>query len=72
MKTHELFDVHMLNDEGKGKALEIAKVFTVLLNSLETMIPEGRNMSIVKTDLQRACFFAKRAMAEDPNNQLII
>jgi hypothetical protein len=71
MKTHELFDVHMLNEEGKSKAVEIAKVFSVLLYSLETMMPSNsRNMSIVKTKLQEAAFFAKREMAEQKENQV--
>jgi hypothetical protein len=58
------FAVHMLNDEGKRKAKEIAEDFDHLLNKLEALVPEGRCLSITKTKLEEACFFAKKGMAE--------
>lgn len=64
-----LFQVHRLNEEGLAKADRIAKSFDQLLNSLQTDIVNCREMSIVKTKLEEACFFAKKAMANDPNNQ---
>lgn len=67
---NELFDVHMLNDEGRAKAIGIAMSFTTLLEQLEAVVPNGREMSIVRTHLQDACFYAKRGMAIQPSNQL--
>jgi len=64
-----LFQVHMLNDIGKQKATEIAGLFDKLLSGLKAFCPESREFSIVKTDLERACFFAKKAMANSSENQ---
>lgn len=71
MGIHELFDVHMLNEDGKSKAVEIAKSFSTLLYDLEGLLnsANSRNMSIVKTKLQEAAFYAKREMAEQKENQ---
>ncbi len=57
------FKVHMLNEGGKIKAGEIAQAFDVCLDELTRLCPEGRELSIVKTKLEEACFFAKKAMA---------
>lgn len=68
-----MFTVHKLNDEGMAKARLIAADFEHLLEQLERVCngPQGggREMSIVKTKLQEACFFAKRAMAQQQQNQ---
>ena len=70
MEIHELFEVHMLNDRGKRRAVEIAEIFSTLLYSLEVIVSaNSRNMSIVKTKLQEAAFYAKRQMAEQKENQ---
>jgi hypothetical protein len=64
------FDVHMLNEDGKGRAHDIAKVFSVCLDHLESIVgADGREMAIVRTKMQEAAFFAKRAMAVKPENQ---
>lgn len=66
------FNVHLLNEEGKVKANIIAFVFTDTLNRLEdedVCGSEGREMAIVRTKLQEAAFYAKRAMAVRPENQ---
>jgi hypothetical protein len=62
------FEVHKLNETGMGKAIHIAGDFSSLLGSLMTVCPDGREMSIVKTKLEEACFFAKKAMAKSPEN----
>lgn len=64
------FQVHMLNDIGKQKAREIAEDFDHLLGELKEVCPEGREMAIVRTKLEEACFFAKKAMANDPINSV--
>lgn len=58
-----LFEVHMLNEEGKVNAVLIAREFNKLLTYLSTVCPSGREYSIVKTKLEEACFYAKKSMA---------
>lgn len=65
----DLFKVHMLNELGKAKAYRIGQEFSTLLRTLEEICPDGRDLAIVKTKLQEASFFAKRAMAVVPENQ---
>jgi hypothetical protein len=65
----KLFEVHMLNEIGKQKARVIASSFNLLLSDLEDNCPAGRELAIVKTKLEEACFFAKKAMATQPENQ---
>lgn len=55
----------MLSMTGKSKANVIAKSFDTLLTELEAVCPDGREMAIVRTKLEEACFFAKKAMASD-------
>jgi len=66
---HDLFAVHMLNEEGKRKAGVIAYSFDNLLSILEANCTEGREFSLVKTKLEEACFYAKKSMAINLNNQ---
>ena len=68
-ETDPLFQVHMLNEEGKKKVVYIAGGFMDLLGSLSVWCPAGREMSIVRTKLEEACFFAKKAMANVTENQ---
>ncbi len=71
------FAVHMLNEAGKEKAQAIAQAFALLLDSLTgenpkvtstTLCPPSREMSLVRTKLEEACFFAKKAMASQTEN----
>lgn len=65
-----LFQVHRLNAEGIEKAKLMAQLFSTLLRQLDAMTPpSSRDMAIVRTKLQEACFFAKRAMACLGENQ---
>ena len=64
------FKVHKLNEEGSKKAVAIAESFDDLLRKLEFVCPTGREMSIVKTKLEEACFFARKSMANEVANQL--
>jgi len=62
------FQVHILNDKGKEKARSIAQMFDDLLWELKTWCGDGREIAIVRTKLEEACFFAKKAMASRPEN----
>jgi hypothetical protein len=65
------FSVHVLNPEGMKKARDIAKSFSTLLTEVEEVCgTDGREMALVRTHLQEAAFFAKRAMAMRSQNQL--
>lgn len=63
------FEVHRLNEAGMEKAKLIASHFDTLLDALVTMAPVGRELAIVKTKLEEACFFAKKSIANVPENQ---
>jgi hypothetical protein len=65
-----LFEVHRLNEDGLKKANAIAESFDILLNDLKLWCPAGREFSIVRTKLEEAAFFAKKAMAVQPENQI--
>lgn len=63
------FGVHMLNEEGKTKARMIAEAFDALLEALLIIDPQpSREMSVCRTKLEEACFFAKKAMAQQSSN----
>ena len=62
------FQVHMLNDAGKAKATEIAEAFDACLEKLVVLCPAGRELALVRTKLEEASFFAKKAMASAPGN----
>jgi hypothetical protein len=62
--VHKEFQVHMLSEEGKAKAREIASAFDECLTKLEGLVPPGRELDLVRTKLEEACFFAKKGMAE--------
>lgn len=69
-KIRPEFTVHMLNDAGKGKAAAIAETLSAALDGLEAVCgKDGREMAVVRTKLEEACFFAKRAMAQRSENQ---
>lgn len=63
------FSVHMLNESGKEKARELAQCFSDMLDIVERLGVTGRNLAIVKTHLETACFNAKRGVAELIENQ---
>ena len=62
------FKVHMLNEAGKAKARAIAEAFDACLTQLVGLCPPGREMALVRTKMEEACFFAKKAMAESKDN----
>lgn len=66
---HPQFTVHMLNAQGKERAKALATWFDELLTLVEGLVPEGRELSIVRTKLEEASFFAKKGMAINPENQ---
>lgn len=63
------FSVHMLNEQGKSYATEMSVRFSDLLTWCRQAGQPGREIAIVATKLEEACFFAKKAMAMKSENQ---
>ena len=74
-----IFQVHMLNNLGKAKANDLAEAFDELLGVVTGIVNAdnianvgnkgARELAIVRTKLEEACFFAKKAMANQIVNQ---
>jgi hypothetical protein len=65
-----LFQVHMLNEQGKEKAQEIANAFDQLLYRLNKVVPSsGTHYLYMREKLEVAAFYAKKSMANRPENQ---
>lgn len=62
------FQVHVLNEIGNVNVRFVAEVFSTTLDSLSIVCPDSREFQICKTKLEESCFFAKRAIANDPKN----
>lgn len=63
-----LFQVHTLNEEGMKKAKHLQDLFEQFFAQITEGLPDSREKSIVATKLQEASFYAKRAMAMQPEN----
>jgi hypothetical protein len=70
-----VFEVHQLNTDGMNKAKRLQRLFQQFLSDVEEICidddvkrPGGREMAIVRTNLETASFYAKRAMAMQPEN----
>ena len=69
MPVHSLFGYKNLNAKGVHATQQVAESFSNLLDELTSYCPEGREFSIVKTKLEEASFFAKKAVSSSPENQ---
>lgn len=65
---HKEFEFIRLNPEAINECIDVAKLFSVFWDNLQTMCPEGREMALVKTKLQEASFFAKKSISLEPSN----
>lgn len=65
-----LFATHFLSAEGKEKAKKLTEAFSSLMQAvIDICGPSGREVAIVKTKLEEASFFAKKAMSSRTENQ---
>ena len=74
-----LFAFHKLNQGGQDKSKKIAELYhnfiqdvhQVTFDGVDSDQPnwEGREWAIVKSKLEEACFFSKKAMALQTKNQ---
>ena len=68
------FQTSRMTEEGLRKSIEVALAFDNLLRTLDNLTEEmssSRYMSIVRTNLETASFYAKKAVAFNPQNMLI-
>lgn len=66
--SNPMFRTHILNAAGIAKAKAIGEAFDALVAALP--VGEPRCGALVRTHLETACFFAKKAIATLPENQL--
>lgn len=65
-----MFQVHKLNDQGMAKARRIAEAFTTCLREVMSTNPAGgRELALMRTQLETAAMWAKKAMASHVENQ---
>ena len=65
------FKVHLLNDRGLKLAADLAESFSDLVAYCEEVCgPPSRERSLGITKLQEACFWFKRAIANEAVNQV--
>jgi hypothetical protein len=58
---HAEFAVQVPDSRNLDRAHDIAKRFDALLCELEAFCSPGRELSLAKTKLEEACFFAQKA-----------
>ena len=66
---HKNFEVHMLNERGKTEAKTLATQFDNLQKYVTGLGGDARCQSIAATKLEEACFYAKKALAMNPDMQ---
>lgn len=57
------FETYKLSDEAMSRAKELADAFDLFLYQISRFVPAGRELAIITTKLEEACFFAKKGMA---------
>lgn len=65
----EIFLTYKLNNEGKDKVERVRNAFDALLHIIYKNCPDSRYVSLVKTKLEEASFFAVKAVSAYPENQ---
>jgi len=63
------FISYKLNEKGINQCNEVAYLFDEFLVKLRSILPESRELSIVKTKLEEASFFMKKGVSTQEINQ---
>ncbi len=63
------FGFHKMNQQGQDRSKLIAQIFEKALAELELHMSDQRTAAIARTKLEEACFFAKKSMALNTDNQ---
>lgn len=69
MSVRDEFAGFLLNDQGTAKCRAIGEAFTECLTKIEAVMPKGRELALVITKLQEASAWAKRGVAQLPENR---
>ncbi len=68
---NSLFQLHRLNEVGMARAKAMAEQFDALLTWVESQpLGPGREIALCRTHLEEACFYAKKALAQNAENQV--
>jgi len=67
--ARQTFRYHRLNARGISITTEIGELFGDLAERLDELVPVGREKALVMTQLETACFFAKKGVALQDENQ---
>lgn len=70
MPVLSVFGYRQLNEVGKTKAEYVGHIFSESLRALERCCPPGREFSLVRTKLEEASMWAKKAVSVDPRYQV--
>jgi len=71
MSINNEFKFHALNEIGKEKVLSVAIAFDELLQQLKSICPVSRELKITAMKLEEACFYAKKSIASEIENQAL-
>lgn len=58
----------MLSDDGINATRAVRNMFDKLLTDIVASCPPSRELSLAKTKLEEACFYAVKAIAQAPGN----
>lgn len=58
-----------VNTEGQARVQKIEWEFNDIMNQMLNICPSGRELALVRTKLQEACFWAKKAVCESSQFQ---
>jgi hypothetical protein len=61
-------DSSKLSDQGKVRATEITKAFDHVLRTMSDNCPHGDEMKTAREYIEIACYFAKKAVTQLPQN----
>jgi hypothetical protein len=63
-------DSSKLSDQGKARATEISKAFDHVLRTMGDNCPNGDEVKLARQHIEIACYFAKKAVTQLPQNLL--
>jgi len=63
------FMSYKLNEEGRRKMGDIEAAFNQLVDTVQFISNPSREHSLMMTKLEEACFYAKKSVAQQSENQ---
>jgi hypothetical protein len=68
LKGIKMFEMHMLNDQGKNEMKQYKSEFAKAVNAALGLMPECREKALFKTRIEEAVFFGAKAIAGKQGN----